>query len=211
MPPSCVRISVNAQWPPIIDAVLGEQGGAQKQARYQMWNEVGFFVERILELPIGRLNEDPDARRDIAVNVLAKLEANNFAHIREWRRRQRLRCDHASWWTWIRTIARRTAIDFARLHPENVGRRGEAFSWVRVEPIDPAVLNESVGVGSSSDPGSTAEMLRNSLAFLGSADEDTLADHLTHVQASLTDEDTFAVKLGSTLQVLATADDDCAE
>jgi hypothetical protein len=209
--PLCVTISPSTKWPSIIDALLGEQNKTQKEARVQLWNEVGCYVERILHLPIGPLNEDLEARRDIAVKVLGKIEANDFAHIREWRRRQHLQCDHASWWTWIRTIARRTAIDFARLHSENVARRGDPFDWVKVEPSDPVLLNESLRAGPSIDPFMMTDVLRNSLEFLGASDERTLADHLTNVQANMNDDEneTFVVKATSTASFQAvTAEDE---
>jgi hypothetical protein len=177
MPPPYVKITPSARWPSLIDDVLSRDHRAH-EARVQMWNEVGFYVEQVLDLPIGPLNENEEARRDIAVRVLAKLEAHEFAHIKEWRRRQRLQRDHASWWTWIRTIARRTAIDFARGHEENVAPRGKPFEWVKIEPSDPLLLSECLRSGSSTDPFVMTDMLRKSLEFLDSSDEQALVEYL---------------------------------
>ncbi|HEX8110879.1 MAG TPA: hypothetical protein VF516_24270 [Kofleriaceae bacterium] len=106
------------------------------------WCQVFHHIEHTLRLGIGPLSDDKEVRRDIAVRVLQKLEANGYKHLREWVDRQRRGTDSCSWWGFINMVARRCAIDYARTSSRNVARRGEPFEWVRVEPEDPAVLVE---------------------------------------------------------------------
>jgi hypothetical protein len=192
------KVTPSVQWLSIIGQVLGSDGVEQRRAREMMWNEVGFYVEKMIGLPIGPLNDDDDARRDIAVKVLAKLEAKGFASLHEWYRRQQRGVDRASWWAWIRTIARRTAIDFARSHPANVAPRGLPFAWVRTEPSDPAVLDEALEAGANLDPFMATAQLHTALGFLSSCEEARLTAHLATVQSNLTGCRPFEVDVTAT-------------
>jgi len=147
----------NAEWLPIVDRVLG----GDETARSVTWLQTSYFVERRLRLPLGPLSNDEDVRRDIAVKVLAKLEANDRAHLREWRQRQERRRDHASWWSLIKRVAVRVAIDYCRTSRRNVARRGENFAWVDVQLADPHTLADSVDqVQIPNTPGEIYELLR---------------------------------------------------
>lgn len=140
MPTTFLKLIPNPDWPAIADRVLS----GEPQARAIMWMQVGFFVERIANLPLGPLTTDEDARRDIALKVLSKLEANDRANLREWRNRQLRQQDHASWWTLVRSMSRRIAIDYARTCKRNVGRRGAPFEWIDEQPVDPYSLAASL-------------------------------------------------------------------
>lgn len=143
----------NRDWLEIITHVLDGEGKQREEARATMWGNVKHFVEHVDrgKLPIGPLADDDDALRDIAVRVLEKLERHDFAHLREWRRRQLSGRDAAQWWTFIRLVVRSKATDYARGSPLNIARRGSrkdapsgkaAFEWVRVEPTEASVLSE---------------------------------------------------------------------
>lgn len=172
--PLCTRprLHPNADWPGIIDQLLGSGTDAEhRAARETMWVEVQEYVVCSAKLPIGPLNEDEDARRDIAVNLLRRLEQDQFRHVREWRRRQRDRKDHASWWNWIRLMASSLGIDYARGSRQNVAQRGARFRWARVVPVDPHVLGEMLG-----------DTLGKSLDFLGRCGADDLVAYLAELQ-----------------------------
>jgi DNA-directed RNA polymerase specialized sigma24 family protein len=140
-------LRANVSWPAVVRAVVGDEARARQAARAILWSEVTFFVARVARLPIGPLCEDDEARADIAVRVLQKLEANGNAHLREWLARQDAGRDQASFWTWIKTIARCTAIDFARTSRRNLARRNAPFEWARVACVDPYVLGEAIDGG----------------------------------------------------------------
>jgi hypothetical protein len=167
------RLRPNPDWPPIIDDVLGSNADAHKVARVILWQEVGLYVERVATLPIGPLNDDEDARRDIGLSVLKKLEGRSNLHLKEWRARQRRKQDHASWWGWIKTVARCVSIDYARTSRLNVARRGEPYKWVGLESIDPFVLGETLG---------------SALDFLVHCGEQELHEYIANVQSALSDD-----------------------
>jgi hypothetical protein len=148
VPATYIELIPSARWPAIVDAVLTDDPGA----RAVLWVQVGFYVERIAKLPIGPLSEDEEARRDIALKVMSKLEGKSFANLKEWRRREARKQDHASWWTWIKTVSRCAAVDHARVSRENIARRGDNFEWVKVQTTDPFLLSDTLN-GMSSFPG----------------------------------------------------------
>jgi hypothetical protein len=170
-----LRLHPNADWPGIIDRLLGRGTHAEhKAARETMWVEVQHYVVYCARLPIGPLNEDEEARRDIAVSLLRRLEHDDFRHVREWKRRQRSGQDHAAWWGWVQLMASSLGIDFARGSRQNVARRGKPFRWVRITSVDPHLLPDMIG-----DP------LRKSLEFLDQCGADDLVGYLTELQDAL--------------------------
>jgi hypothetical protein len=159
----------DGQWLAIIEDLLVGDGRKQKAARDTMWSQTLQYIAHSVRLDIGPLSDDGEVRREIAYRVLGKLEANNHAHIREWMDRQRRGTDGCSWWGFIKLMARRCAIDYARTCSLNVARRGEPFQWVRVEPEDPAVL---------------ADRLESSSELLRPCSEPELYHALVQFQAS---------------------------
>jgi hypothetical protein len=139
------RLRPSVQWLPIVRDVLSGDGKARNIARAILWQEVQYFVQFIVKLPIGPLNEDDEARADIALRVLQKLEAKSNANLVEWLARQVRQRDHASFWGWVKTIAWSTAIDYARTSRRNIARRGENFEWIRLDCVDPRLLGEALG------------------------------------------------------------------
>lgn len=175
--PSHTRLKLhpNADWAGIVDRLLG--GGTrtdQAKARETMWVEVEQYVVKLARLPIGPLNEDEDARRTIAVNLLRRLEQREFRHVREWRQRQQRRKDHTSWWGWIQLMAWSLGIDFARGSRQNIAPRGQPFRWARIVPVDPHVLADIIG-----------GTLEKSLEFLGGSTTDDLTGYLGELQDAL--------------------------
>ena len=138
------RLRANAEWPPIVRDVLGSDRKLREAARAVLWQEVDYFVRRVVKLPIGPLNDQDDCRRDISVRVLAKLEAKSYAHLAKWIERQDHQRDHASFWGLVKTISSSTAIDYARGSDLNIAPRGEPFEWIRVDCADPRLLGEAL-------------------------------------------------------------------
>src|SRR4051812_42519600 len=93
-----------------------------ENARTTMWVEGTRFVERVVRLPIGPLADDNDVRRELAMRVLAKLEREDFANLREWLRRQFDGDNPSHWWSFVRMVARTTAISYAWCCDRNLNR-----------------------------------------------------------------------------------------
>lgn len=140
--PKYLKLQQNSSWPAIIGDVIGDTPKAET-ARAVMWFEVIFFVEKLAKLPIRVLADDPEVRRDIAIRVMGKLEARSYKKLRGWHRRQQLKIvDRANWWNFVGMIARYVAVDVARCSRLNVARRGDPFELVKLEPLEPSILNE---------------------------------------------------------------------
>jgi hypothetical protein len=173
-----VRLHPNADWPGIIDRLLGDgSDDERKAARETMWVQVQHYVVERARLPIGPLNEDKDARRDIAVSLLRRLEQRQFHHVKEWRRRQQRGQSHASWWGLIYRMAYQLGIDLARLSRQNLApREAKQFRWARVAVVEPQVLADCLG-----------DTLGKSLEFLGGADPKALAAYIGELNEVLGD------------------------
>ncbi len=131
----------NEAWPKIVDQILdGATPDVREAARSKMWVEVVYYITEEAKLPIGPLRDDDEARRNIAMRVLERLESQDYQHLRTWRKRQRAQQEHSAWWRYIQVVAKTIAIDVARGSRENTGKRGEHFRWTRVMPVDPFFL-----------------------------------------------------------------------
>lgn len=163
----------DGQWLKIIEDLLGADGRKQEVARTTLWCEVLHYIVHSVRLDIGPLSDDEEVRRDIGVHVLKKLEANSYAHVRKWMDRrehiQERSKDCSSWWAFIKLVAKRCGIDYARTCTRNVARRGEPFQWVRVELTDPAVFDDT---------------LEDSTEFLAHCSESAVYGFLERFQAS---------------------------
>lgn len=144
--PSSKRLTGHPQvdWSGIVERLF--RAGTKEEwekARKAMWLGVEEYVVYRAKLRIGPLNDDEDARRDIAVAVMEKLERNDYAHLVAWLERPRRRDLATSCWILVKTITRSMAIDFARGSWRNVAPRGEKFRWVREEPVSLETLEEA--------------------------------------------------------------------
>jgi hypothetical protein len=137
-PPRRIAMTTSARWDGQWLKIIEDLLAGDKDARATMWRRVFQHIEHLVRLDIGPLSDDKEVRRDIAVRVLGKLEANEHRNLRAWVDRQRRGTDSCSWWGFINVVARRCAIDHARTSSRNIARRGEPFRWVRVEPEDPS-------------------------------------------------------------------------
>jgi len=127
----------NIFWPSIIYFMLHGGRSTGETARGTMWIEVTHFVERVVRLPIGPLSDDKDVRHELAIRVLAKLERDDFTNLREWLRRQFEGDNPSQWWSFVRMVAKTTAISYAWCCDRNLNRtRRGAFQWVREELMD---------------------------------------------------------------------------
>jgi hypothetical protein len=141
-PPRRIAMTASARrdgkWLTIIEDVLA----GDERARGRTWDDVFRHIEHRVRLRIGPLSDDKEVRRDLAVCVLRKLEANDYRNLRAWVARQHRGTDGCTWWGFINVMVRTCAIDYARTSNRNLARRGEPFLWARVDPEDPAVVVE---------------------------------------------------------------------
>lgn len=139
-----LKLLTDSKLLPVVDDVLGWDPRARKAARARLWQQVELYVMNVADLKLGRLNDDPDVKRDIFVAVMGILEANHFAKLGAWRARRLTRTSRSSFWGYLKIITRHRAIDYARAHPRNIGRRAEPYRWVREEMAPAYVLDQSV-------------------------------------------------------------------
>jgi hypothetical protein len=104
----------------------------------------GSYVVDVVRLPIGPLQDDEDARREIAARVLAGLENAGFHHVRTWRERQRTGINAYPWRSLVRLTAKRLTTDVARVSRENLTPRAKQYEWASVVPQDPRVQAETI-------------------------------------------------------------------
>jgi hypothetical protein len=164
----------NKHWPSTIDRLLAGTEAERTAARETLWIEVQRYVAHYARLPIGPLADDPDVRLNIAVDVIRRLEQDDFRHLRTWRERGLRAQDGAPWWRLIWTITRRLSIDCARASHQNLAPRGERFRWARIVSLDPAVFDAA-----------QRDTLGRSLDFLEQASEEDLRGYLSALQAML--------------------------
>jgi hypothetical protein len=159
----------NEQWLDVIDDLLGDERGKQTAARTTLWLELENHVKHFARLPLGALADDDEVRADVFVRVMMKLEANDYAHICEWRRRQRARHDQASWWGFVSLVANHRSIEYVRTSKRNMAARGSPCEWARIELADPSVFEDT---------------LSDSEGFLAHGSEQALYDYLDRFQSS---------------------------
>ena len=169
-----VRLKGATEWMRIANDLLDGDTRRRALARVELWVQVRAFVEHVARLPIGPLNDDPDAKADIAVRVIGKLEAHDHAHVREWRARQVRARGHASWWRFVKIVCAHVAIDYARTSRRMIAPRYQPFEWVDEEAKDPHRL---------------AATVQAPFAFLERASELELCGYLERFTAALPDGD----------------------
>lgn len=141
----------DAAWPALQASLHGE---LVRLARFQ---------------PIGRLRSDVDAAADVAVRVLARLHANDYAVVKRLIATTPLPPLRA----WVRVLVRTAAIDLMRAHAEYVRGNGrETGGWISL-----ATLASQPGAAA---PDSLVEKQRELERFLGAtleAVERAVAEH----------------------------------
>lgn len=117
------------------------------------WPRFWLAVDPTVETIVGRfrscgpLGRREDERRDVVVHVMERFRANDFQRLRSFHE-VLLRGD-GSFRAWLSVMTRRTALNHARLHAENLGEgEGETPAqrrWIELLPL-PEVLVDDVPV-----------------------------------------------------------------
>jgi DNA-directed RNA polymerase specialized sigma24 family protein len=109
----------------------------------QLWAALEPPLSRIVAQPrfLGRLGQREDDRKNIVLNVITRLRAENFArlglYLEAKQQNPKLR-----FLSWLRVVAKRVGIDYLRAHPDYLRRHDADASrpgvWVDPGTLPPA-------------------------------------------------------------------------
>jgi hypothetical protein len=150
-----------------LEALVQRVADGDADAWQRLWSAVEPQLSRLVANPsfLARLGQREDDRRNVIVEVMARLRADDFQRL--WlfldarRANPQLRL-----MTWLRVVAKRVGIDYLRGHPDYLDRRRDrdrgdaaAGAW-----IDPATLPPASQLPGERPPvtnrGTAAQLLR---------------------------------------------------
>lgn len=131
-----LRLFGNPEWPAIVTQLLDGTESERRRAHDILWVQVGHFVIDVVRLRIGRLGDDLDVRRDVAVDVMWRLMRRDWEQVRLWRAKRRHSADTGAWWSFVATLAQTAAIDAARTCQQRLSRRGEPYQFADEIPLE---------------------------------------------------------------------------
>src|SRR6187397_2628924 len=110
-----------------IESLVAAAATADEAAWQQLWASIEPPLLRIVAQPrfLGRLGQREDDRRNIVVDVMARLRGNDFDRLRLYLG-SRKDNPQLKFMTWLRVVAKRVGIDYMRGHPDYIDRRRQA-------------------------------------------------------------------------------------
>jgi DNA-directed RNA polymerase specialized sigma24 family protein len=127
-----------------LEGLVARAADGDELAWQRLWSTVEPRLERVVAQPrfLGRLGQREDDRRNIVVDVMARLRAGSFERLRLYlgARKDNPRLTFMGW---LRVVAKRVGIDYMRAHPDYVDRRREADAsrpgeWIEAGTLPPA-------------------------------------------------------------------------
>lgn len=125
------------------DLVVRTTAGDETSWRH-LWAAIEPRLAEMVASPrfLGRLSRREDDRRNIVVEVMARLRADDFHRLHLFLDAKREN-PRLAFMTWLRVVAKRVGIDYLRGHPEYMDRRAHAAAsppgeWVETETLPPA-------------------------------------------------------------------------
>jgi DNA-directed RNA polymerase specialized sigma24 family protein len=90
----------------------------------RLWSAVEPRLTQIIATPrfLGRLGQREDDRRNIVVEVLGRLRADDFRRLRIYLETRRAN-PSLKFMAWLRVVVKRVGIDYLRGHPDYIDRR----------------------------------------------------------------------------------------
>lgn len=140
-------------------AVAGDELAWQR-----LWTAVEPRLAQLLSRPhvLGKLAAREDDRRNVSVEVMARLRANGFHRLRLFLDARR-GSPGLPFMAWLRVVAKRVGIDYMRAHPDYIDRRRQADAsspgrWIEAGTLPPeSQLGERPPV---TNRGTAGELLR---------------------------------------------------
>src|SRR5436190_3639513 len=107
-----------------VETLVVAAAGRDELAWQRLWAAVEPRLSRIVAQPrfLGRLGQREDDRRNVVVDVLARLRADNFHRLRIYLD-TRTANPALKFMTWLRVVTKRVGIDYLRGHPDYIDRR----------------------------------------------------------------------------------------
>ena len=121
-----------------IEALVVAAAGQNEPAWQRLWAAIEPPLSKIIAQPrfLGRLGQREDDRRNIVVQVMARLRADDFHRLRLYLEARegnpRLR-----FLSWLRVVAKRVGIDYMRAHPDYI-RSPDNPAWIDPKTLPPA-------------------------------------------------------------------------
>lgn len=128
--PSGMDVLASVEWLVTLDSEdilegLVEGAAAGDEATWQrLWAAVEPRLHQIVATPrfLGKLGGREDDRRNIVVDVLSRLRADDFHRLKIYLE-TRTTNPSLKFMTWLRVVTKRVGIDYLRGHPDYIDRR----------------------------------------------------------------------------------------
>jgi len=120
-----------------IEALVVAAAGQDEPAWQRLWAAIEPPLSKIIARPrfLNRLGQREDDRRNIVVQVMARLRADDFHRLRLYLEARegnpRLR-----FLSWLRVVTKRVGIDYMRAHPDYL-RRATGSEWIQFKTMPP--------------------------------------------------------------------------
>jgi DNA-directed RNA polymerase specialized sigma24 family protein len=174
-----------------LEALVQRAAQSDELAWSALWESIEPWLIKTVGNPrfLGRVGQREDDRRNIVIEVMARLHADGYQRLKLYvdarRQNPQLRFK-----TWLRIVTKRVGIDYLRGHPDYIDRRrdpnrgSKPGTW-----IDPKTLPPSTQLAGARPPitdrGTAAELLRYAA---GSIPEPQLSALELWVQSSSFDD-----------------------
>lgn len=115
-------------------------------AWHELWRSIEPELTRTISNPrfLGRLGQREDDRRNIILETIGRLAANDRRRLRDYIE-TRAANPRLRFLTWLRVVAKRVGIDYQRGHSQYLDRRREAGASTPGKWIEPGTLPSELG------------------------------------------------------------------
>lgn len=115
-------------------------------AWHELWRTIEPALAHAIANPrfLGRLGQREDDRRNMIVEVIGRLAANDRRRLRDYIE-TRAANPQLRFMTWLRVVAKRVGIDYQRGHAQYIDRRRQADASTPGKWIEPGTLPSNLG------------------------------------------------------------------
>jgi len=124
-----------------IELLVLRAAGGDAAAWQALWSMVEPLLLRMVGQPsfLGRVGQREDDRRNIVVDVMGRLRADDFRRLRSYLD-TRAANPSLKFMTWLRVVTKRVGVDYLRGHGNYLDRRGEANASTPGVWIEPGTM-----------------------------------------------------------------------